>query len=355
MITAILYMVLFILCIGVAVMTIAALVAWKWKAFFSILLMATVAACAYWSPLAVNQWKFSALHQKERWRIIYSPDLSPNPLTELRFLRSDAIVLAEKNLSFRNPSLSPDGQRIAFSLSGGSAPLSSGIGITHVNGRGFERLALPGLKSEGISWSPDGRKLAFWAGRNADTESMDLYLYDFNEMKARCLLKKATSYGTHYTLSWSPDSERLVFASLDGYVSVMNLRSGSVRKIIRGDAPSWSPDGTTIMYREGVPYSKMVNERLMYYAVDPEGKGRRFIFDGGSEKWDTGEVTQPVVWSPDGNYILYFKTYDPFFDTNCSKVYIMDVHQNKKYLVTKNKHIQGCSWGQRKESGSGDL
>lgn len=345
MIMAILYMGFFFFCIFLVILAVVLIVTWKWKAFFSILLVAVTVICVYWLPIVFNQWKFSELYQREKWKIIYSPDCAPNPLAELRFLRIDKIIFAEKNRSFRNPSLSKDGLRIACSISGGPDGENSGMGVMNSDGKGFQRLSLSGLKPEGIAWSPDGQKIAFWAGRDTNTQSMDLYLFDINKNKARLLLRKATFYGTFYTLSWAPDSQKLVFASLDGYVSIMDINSLKITKVMKGDAPSWSPDGTTIIYREGIPYSRKPDERLTYYAIKPNGEHRRFIFDGGPERWDAGYVTQPVVWSPDGKYILFFKTYDPLFNTNFSKIYVMDIMKNKKYFLKKKKHVQACSWG----------
>ncbi len=341
------YEMFFYLCIALVIFVLISLSIWKWKAFFVILMVIAVAVGSYWWPTVSSQWRFSDVHRKERWKIVYSHDPGSGPLMELRFLGADTVVLREQDHSFRNPSLSKDGRRIAFSISEGPNPgaENKGMGVVGSDGRGFQRLLSSPSQCEGVSWSPDGKKIAFWTNRNPETQSMDLCLFDVKTGKTRVLLGKATFYGTSFTLSWSPDSLRLAFASLDGYVSIVAIDTLKVTPVVKGDAPSWSPDGTRIIYREGIPYSRNPEDRVKYYTISPGGKQRTFVFDGGPEKWDSGLVTQPVVWSPDSRYILFFKTYDPFLNTNFSKIYLVDTLKNRKYLVKRQKHIQACSWG----------
>jgi Tol biopolymer transport system component len=345
MIMSIGYELFFFLSIVIVIFAVAAIGVWKWKAVTVIFLLVASGASIYWLPLLLNQWKFSDLHEKEKWRIVCSHDTRPDPLFELRFLKTDKALSGPENHAFRNPALSPDGVRIAFSIWEGPERKNPAIGVSDVDGKERQWSPLVDSQAEGLSWSPDGEKIAFWSNRNPDTQSMDLSIVEPRQGTTRVLLRKATFYGTPFTLSWSPDSRRLLFASIDGYVSVIDTATLAVARVIKGDAPSWSPDGRTIIYREGVPHSRDPGERLQYYAVKPDGSNRRLVFDGGSETWDAGSVTQPVVWSPDSRYILFFKTYDPMFGVNFSKIYILDTANNKRYLIKRKKHIQACSWG----------
>lgn len=347
MITAIWYEISIYLGIGLIIAAIISIAVWRWKAVAAIAVVIVAAICAYWLPMGLNQWRFFRIDGQDKWIIVYSPDLGSNPLVQLRFLKSDRPILAENGISFRNPALSASGLRMAFSMSNASGEEHGGMAIINVDGGGFQRLLPAGVQAEGISWSPDEKHIAFWCGRNAETESMDLCLFDMEGKGSRVLLKKATFYGSPFATSWSPDSKGILFTSIEGDVSIVDRHTRRVMRVARGGAPSWSPDGTTIIYREGIPYSRRPDERLRYFAIGPDGKNKRLVFEGGPQKWDDGQVTQPVVWSPDSRFILFLKTYDPAFDTNFSKVYLLEVASGEKYLVAKKKHIQSCSWSAR--------
>ena len=47
--------------------------------------------------------------------------------------------------------------------------------------------------------------------------------------------------------SWSPGGRRIVFVR-NGWLTIVNVRGGSVRRLVRGMAPAWSPDGRSIAY-----------------------------------------------------------------------------------------------------------
>jgi len=97
-----------------------------------------------------------------------------------------------------------------------------------------------------LSWSPDGRRLAF---TTHDDGVFRLRSLDLDSGRAQLL--------THITASsqrpqWSPDGRRLAFLSQDGGVSVLYLLdadSGAVVEALRGivRGMSWSPDGASLV------------------------------------------------------------------------------------------------------------
>jgi len=97
--------------------------------------------------------------------------------------------------------------------------------------------------------------------------------------------------------SFSPDGERLVVLreSYDGEQQMVTIaRDGSDERPVllksrrRRDAPDWSPNGATILYRRP--------ELNALYLVDPEGKAPRPI---AAEL----KAVMPATWSPDGKQI----------------------------------------------------
>ena len=55
--------------------------------------------------------------------------------------------------------------------------------------------------------------------------------------------------------AWSPDGRRIAFSDTLRYVAIVNLRSGKVRRLLRGHDPSWSPNGKRLVFvRDGEIY-----------------------------------------------------------------------------------------------------
>ena len=101
-------------------------------------------------------------------------------------------------------SWSPDGMRIALSAKSEGDDI---IYIINVNSEDKETLPihLDGIKS--LAWSPDGNYLAFIGHTAAQS---DLYLYNF---KARILTNLTNDIFTDNDPSWSTDSKQIFFSS----------------------------------------------------------------------------------------------------------------------------------------------
>lgn len=111
-------------------------------------------------------------------------------------------------------------------------------------------------------------------------------------------------------LSWAPDGSRLAFTygGCDGVVHVVDL-AGNTQRIADGRGPAWSPDGRLLVFAPNVPYAPCGMSCLVppypgafdLHVVDVGGAAvpRPLTVDGAS--FAAGQA----VFSPDGRWIAH--------------------------------------------------
>ncbi|MHC1705751.1 MAG: hypothetical protein AB9846_17755 [Tenuifilaceae bacterium] len=168
--------------------------------------------------------------------------------------------------------------------------------------------------------SPDGDLIAYYHECLENPEPEDyptgLYLIGMDGTNRKLLLQ-----GRHWSPSWSPDGQCLVFTS-GGIIRVINLAGDSVRTFqginnVPLFFPSWSPNGKLIVFSS--PY---VNDGG-FFISDPLFVNARQLFDsfisGFSPKW-----------SPSCEKIIYQKV---SHDWEGGEIFIIDT------LGTEDKRI----------------
>jgi dipeptidyl aminopeptidase/acylaminoacyl peptidase len=173
----------------------------------------------------------------------------------LAAMNPDGSAITDLHLNGYDPSVSPDGSKIAFcSLRDDQY---SQIYVANSDGTGEKRITeIKTGDSCGPVWSHDGKKIAFYSfamphpSRNPAVWVMDP---DGSNMK------RIIEHGL--SPSWSPDDKQIAFASnRDGKFQIyaMNSDGSNTRRLTNNKAeessPAWAPDGAAIAFvsdREG--------------------------------------------------------------------------------------------------------
>ncbi|MDX2040225.1 MAG: protein kinase [Acidobacteriota bacterium] len=167
------------------------------------------------------------------------------------------------------PAAAPDGKRIAYQsvvLREPTQSISSeksGLAIRSLAGEDKPRPLVTG--AERLSWSPDGKQIAFLRTTDGKT---NLWLVEASTRKERQLTTNTVSASPHSLLprlvsqphdyDWSPDSSRIVYAYSDDESTQLRLvklddnsQAATLHKAANGEifyCPTWSPDGQQIAF-----------------------------------------------------------------------------------------------------------
>jgi Tol biopolymer transport system component len=160
-----------------------------------------------------------------------------------------------------------------------------------------------------ISWSPDGKKLAFAGGEGERTgsqeEKTDVYVIEQGRSSGP---RQVTDAGDVSSPLWSADGKRIVFtrSSVEGQLprgelwSVKPDGSGLTRLTKREEgetdaAGSFSPDGDTLAVTRTTYNPDTRRTANTIYAMDADGSNEKELIAQGSEP----------SYSPDGKRILF--------------------------------------------------
>ena len=182
------------------------------------------------------------------------------------------------------PAFSPDGKRLALTLSGSNGNLD--IWLLDLQTQGLTRLTEdPSVDTE-AAWSSDGHSIYFTSDRAGGPQ---IYRLD----PAQYTRVERVSFGSAYNARArvSPDGKRIAFVTREGSayrIGVQDLASGTLSVLTRGnldESPSFAPNGASIIYagRDGEMGT------LQIVSVDGQVSERL--------KADVGEVREPV-WGP---------------------------------------------------------
>ena len=212
------------------------------------------------------------------------------------------------------PSWSPDGRRIAFLGSLGTGDEyqwaiyvmnADGSGVTRLVDYDDEALGIPGT----LSWSPDGRRIAFLGSLGTGDEyTSAIYVMNADGSSVRQLTDHTNYDGSP---DWSPDGRKIAFTS-DGTsaesesgIYVMNADGSNVTQLADDSeftrlslSLSWSPDGRRISF-----ISLGEEDTSAIYVMNADGSDVTHLAD--SAGWVTPFFLPSISWSPDGQQIAF--------------------------------------------------
>lgn len=193
------------------------------------------------------------------------------------------------------PAWSPDGSRIAFSL---SADSNWSLWVMNADGSAQTRLTWPVDQPDTSTydtrpaWSPDGTRIAFTrriypGGRD------EVYVMNAD---GSGLVNLTRHEATDSSPTWSPDGSQLAFTSQrSGFheIWIMNADGSSPRQLTQvftAIDPTWSPDGGTIAFAGPGPSTCSCHN---IWTIGADGTGGR--------NWENGRwESRNPAWRPTG-------------------------------------------------------
>ncbi len=199
--------------------------------------------------------------------------------------------------SLQHPRLSPTGVRALFEARGEIVTVPTDKGTW----RNLTRSA--GEAERAPVWSPDGRRVAWFS--DASGEYRLMVGNQDGTATPRAYPIDEPSY--FYDPQWSPDGKRIAFTDAQMNVRVIDLGTGKVARVDRGNytwpnrdmAPAWSPDSRWLAYMKRLPRSQF--HAIFVYSV-ADGTTHQ-VTDGLSDAIDPS-------WDAGGKYLLFLASTD---------------------------------------------
>jgi Tol biopolymer transport system component len=275
-------------------------------------------------------------------RILFVSDRDGDP--EIYRMDGDGtnpVQLTDSDAAETAPAWSPDGRRIAYVSTWWADP---DIFVMNADGSEVLQITRSEAADEWPAWSPDGRFLLFASDREA-VDRFNLYLVPADcrapgdglgmDGAAACeaLVQRVTDSPDAADVypSWAP-GEQILFASDrggGGDFDIYTVTPGERPVRLTGSKrtewfPSWSPDGERIAFASGRPATSV----FQVFVANRDGTHVRSVTSA-----DSAPSSFPV-WSPDSTKLAYVSTVDGARD-----VYVIGMEGGPPVRLTEDGQV----------------
>ena len=231
---------------------------------------------------------------------------------------------------------SPDGERLAITLEAdGNVDIYI---MSAADGSGLTRLTTHPADDHGASWSPDGSMIAFNSDRSGSDQIWRRNVEEGAWGAYLVQLTRDTYHGrVNNFLSWSPDGRWIAFEADrdrdDPEIYLANAVDGTNQQRLTftralDEVPSWSPDGARILFSSDM-HGEPLSRNYDIYIMNVDGSGQvRLTATPGAASWPT--------MSPDGQRIAYSYSEG---DGESSRIMIMNADGSGQEVLIENGSI----------------
>ena len=253
---------------------------------------------------------------------------------------SDQHALTKGDRTDGGLSWSPDGKRIAFSSDRDG---TWEIFTINADGSGETKLTSSQGGSIAPSWSPDGKQILFSSGRDSSGDPNtveEIYVINADGTGQRRLTFLEGHCGSAY---WSPDASRIIFTFQKNSmpaIYIMPASGGEPVELLAGPyeedfAAGFSPDGNKILF-----YSRRAaadSAVLGIFVMNSDGSHQTLL----SASPGDGSPS----WSPDGKQIVFVSDRESTKDKVSRQIYIMNADGTGQTKITNTAATnEGPEW-----------